>query len=553
MKRKTQLSLKKGVALLLAAVAVFAAAPAVNVGAQAAHCDNTPIVYIKGYQQLIKVEENGESKLLLENDDDIVDAAVSDLAPLVAKALVTDDWDEYCDAAYEALKPLYAEAQPAPDGSVQPGTGIGNWNDTALWSWSPDEIDPNLHNDPYAYYEYNFDFRLSMLKNAEDLHAFVKCVEQKTGHDKVIMVCRCGSTNLVAAYLYKYQEPVDYADLEKLIVISNNVDGVDFMEALMGGTIDINPEAAYYFLKYYGNIESAIPDRSIASFLSLTIDMLADTGVGLEATCSLVNHVYEKVKDRLIARLLKEYYGICPGFITFVNENYEAYRSYIFQEEGDFEKYAAIIADADEYHYEAQVKFDRRLQTMRELGVEVDLVALYGDQTYPLMESASLTSDRIASVEDQSLGGTASALRGALSDVYIAKRQAEGKGAYISPDKQIDASTGLFADTTWYIKNSRHTFDAPLQGLVNVLVRTKNVTVRSDPAYPQFLNHFDTGLVPAQEKNANDVDWAAYTEEKETGSTRFMDRLFRAIENFIRVMMDFVYAILSPFGAATKV
>ncbi|MBQ6118552.1 MAG: hypothetical protein IJK98_04930 [Clostridia bacterium] len=547
---------RKALAVLLCAVLCLSSLGVLSALAEepSAHCDcgYTPIVYIKGYQQLIKLDGNGGSTELLEDDGDIVEDAVGKAVPLFAKALVTDNWDEYCDVTYEALKPLYTEAQPAPDGSVQPGTGIGNFNDTELWSWSPAGIDPNLHHDPYSFYEYNFDFRLSMLKNAEDLHAFVKTVEEKTGHDKVIMVGRCGSTNLIAAYLYKYQEPVNYADLEKLILISNNADGVDFVEALLGGTVWINPEAAYRFIKVQGYIDSTFADKGIASFLNATIDMLADTGLGLKAVCKLTQHIYEKVKDRLIARLLKEYYGVCPGFITFVNENYEAYRSYIFQEEGDIEKYADIIADADEYHYHAQVGFDERLATMRNLGVEVDLVALYGDQTYPLMESADLTSDRIASVEDQSLGGTASPITGTLSEAYIDARQAEGKGAYLSPDCQIDASTGQFPDTTWYIKNSKHTFDAPLQGLVNVLTRTKNVTVNSNPAYPQFLNHFDTGLVPAQAKNENDVDWQAMEQQQHDWPLRMHRSFFQMLKSLIQMLTDYLKKQLAPFRVRTE-
>ena len=546
--KRSKSGIKKRIAVIMAAIVILSVLP-VPLTAAADASGNTPIVYIKGYQELIKLDGNGGSTHLLDDDGDIVDDAISQAAPLFAKALVSDDWDEYCDVTYEALKPLYADAQPAPDGTVDPNTGVGNYFENGLWSWSPEEIDPAINEQPYAFYEYNFDFRLSMLKNADDLHAFVKAVEKKTGHDKVIMVGRCGSTNLIAAYLYKYQEPVNYADLEKLILISNNTDGVDFVEALLGGTVKINPEATYRLVKYQGYLDDAVGDEGIVAFLNATIDMLAETGLGLNAICKLAQHIYGKVKDRLIARLMKEYYGICPGYITFVNENYEAYRSYIFQEEGDLEKYAAIIEDADEYHYHAQVGFDERLQTMRELGIEVDLVALYGDQTYPLMESADLTSDRIASVEDQSLGGTASPITGMFSEAYIAARQAENKGAYISPDKQIDASTGLFPDTTWYIKNSKHTFGDPLQGLVNVLTRTKNVTVRSDPAYPQFLNHFDTGLVPAQEKNENDMDWAAVEKERNEWPLRMPRSFIQMLKSLIRMLVDYLKAQLAPFRA----
>jgi hypothetical protein len=99
---------------------------------------------------------------------------------------------------------------------------------------------------------------------------------------------------------------------------------------------------------------------------------------------------------------------------------------------------------------------------------------------------------------------------GALSDKYINIRVSEGKGKYISPDKQIDASTCLLPDNTWFIKNVDHSYTDAVHSLVLALINNPACTVDTLGEYGQFNNAKDrTYLEPLQEVNANDVQWNA--------------------------------------------
>lgn len=522
---------KKAFALILSFILVFSSLFALTAGADdRCDCGFTPIVCLHGHQDLYKFDGNGGAVKFGSDDDEMLDAAIDELVPLFAKALVTQNWDEYCDRLVELITPIYEPIAGDENFNLPENTG-------PLWSWTPDDVTP-WHSEQYAHYDYEYDHRIPLQDVADDLHEYIEVIKEKTGHDKVILISRCAGTNLLQAYLYKYERPNGYSDLEKVMFICGNTYGADFAEALFSGNVKINSEAAYRWLKSY-NISDYIGEE-LAYYLYAVLDMLEQTYAD-RALYAAVNMIYGKIKDRGISRILKLFHGITPGFVAFVYENYDDYKNYIFQEPGDKEKYACAISKFDEFH-DIQLATEDMLKEMTAAGIETDTVAYYGDQTYPIMPSASLASDRVSSVADQSFGATASSVTGVLSDDYINSRIALGLGGYISPDRQIDASTCLFPDTTWFLKNGKHQFygyGGVFDRLFFDIGRQKNMTVRTDPRYPQFLNFneaendWESAIVPAKEHNDNDFDWAAIDYDRRHGILNFFKMLFELFKKLI--------------------
>ena len=93
---------------------------------------------------------------------------------------------------------------------------------------------------------------------------------------------------------------------------------------------------------------------------------------------------------------------------------------------------------------------------LAEHDARIAIISKYGFQIVPICESSDAIADQYASVKNSSFGATTSTIYTTLPDEYIAQREAEGKGRYISPDKQVDASTCLFPDYTWFTKGARH-------------------------------------------------------------------------------------------------
>ena len=60
---------------------------------------------------------------------------------------------------------------------------------------------------------------------------------------------------------------------------------------------------------------------------------------------------------------------------------------------------------------------------------------------------------------------------------------------YISPDKKIDASTCMYPDTTWFIKDLHHNYFAPIEA-PSVEIMRYDMTVDNDK-YPQYMVNVD--------------------------------------------------------------
>ncbi|MBQ6065380.1 MAG: hypothetical protein IJK89_01035 [Clostridia bacterium] len=471
--------------------------------------DVTPIVYVYGYRGIYVHNEDGSYYTPIDEyappettDGDIVSAAISELLPLFAKALVTDNYDEYCDRALELLSPIYAEIKPNPDGTVPANTDCG-------WNWSYDRI--NANPGPRTIYEYNWDTRLSPMDVADDLNDYINAIMEKTGSSQIVLAARCAGTEVAAAYLWKYQKPVGYANIKKYIFTASTLEGYDYFDLIGSGNVTVPDEALYRYVRQKEILENNIGDEKLYTFVSAMFDYL-ESSYGLKLAMGMVDHIYAKIKDRFIARFLKEFYGISLGQVGSINEHYEDYKNYVFQEKGDKEKYAAIIAKADDYHYNVQAHFKEMLQEMDAADTPVYAIGGYGEQQYPIGDCANYVGDEYVNVGKQTLGATVSKVTETLPDDYIAGREAAGYGKYISPDRQVDASTCLFPDHTRIVKNLRHDFNnSDVFDLVTAIALTENATVTTLEGYPQFLNAKEdhSAMEPMQAVNANDIDWDA--------------------------------------------
>ncbi|MBQ7688505.1 MAG: hypothetical protein IJT27_04745 [Clostridia bacterium] len=501
-------TMKKCLAIFL--VLIFVLSTGGIPAALAAENTVAPIVYVYGYQGVYVFNEDGSyytpidaNKAPPETDDgDIVSAAIPKLIPLFAQGLITDNYDAYCDKALELLMPIYAEVKPNPDGTVPDNTG-------PLWTWSYDTLEENP--DENTIYGFSWDTRLSPLAAADRLDEYIKAIQQKTGCRQVTLVSRCAGTEAVAAYLWKYQQAVDYADVKKCIFIANTLDGYDFFEVLLSGNITGATEALYRYVKQKEILENHIDSQGLLKLVNAMFSYL-ESSYGLDVAMEKAVHIYAKIKDRLIAPLLKEFYAISLGEVGTINRHYEEYKDYIFCEEGDREKYAAIIAKADEYHYNVQVNIRDMLQEMNDAGATVYFIGGYGEQQYPLGDFANYIGDEYSDLASTTFGATIAKVAEKLPADYLAAQEAAGLGACISPDRQVDVSTCMFPEQTWIVKNLRHTFGGDdLTEMIRAIARTDNATVTTVEGYPQFLNanKDHSAMEPAKAVNDNDVNWKA--------------------------------------------
>ena len=485
---------KSILSLLLALVILLSAASAAFAAAEPGGVDPSPIVYVIGRTTIYDDPNSPDRKILAKASKSEITAAVKEALPYAAKAALLGQWDAYADKTYGLLMQFFDGYGLDENGEVANSSGPS-------FSWSEDNLSRDYKSsNPYTY-RFEYDARLSPLEIADELNEFVEAVERVTGKEKVSFISRCLGVNIMMSYLYKYQEPLGYAGVDSIVMYDSSFRGIEILEAGMSGNVTIEPASALAFLK---NFDLDLGDETLDAVLELTLQMLEET-YGLEVLTKFFEGFYSHIKYSLIRRFFMSTFATTPGYWSMVYDGYDDAKAYLFSDKGDDVKYQKLIEKLDAYRNNVQLRGETMLQNMKEAGVDIGVVCKYGFRSYPVFDGSSKLSDGITGLAKQSFGATVSDYDGTLTESYLAARTEAGYGQYLSPDKQIDASTCLFPDATWFIKNYEHDpFHDCINPLLLSICRCDNFTVADDENWPQFLYLVNSGtVVPMTEENAD--------------------------------------------------
>ena len=496
-------------------------------------CENTPIIYVRGRVTIQKY--NPETGLHdgdeVFDDGDYISRIFQECLPDLAKGILTGNWDEYCEKVLDIILPAFDDFAPDLEGNIPEATDN-------LWSWSPEKL-PAAHN-AGTRYEYRIDTRKSMLDLADDLNTFVETVKQKTGHDKFIFYSRSMGPALLFAYFYKYQRPKNYADVESVHLSMSSAPSNVAAESLLSGNVKVDGASLNRYITTFGDTIDGFLSQADMDIINDAFEVLR-TQYGIEMTAALGQSLYNQLKDKLFAKVIKAYWGRHLGHLAQVNEHFDEAMDYLFGEEGDKEKYAYYINDATEYHNTVGVNAIKMLEEIDELGKPVSILADYGYQQAPVGEGCDLVGDETVGVKEQTFGATVSKVDGTLSKSYIKERTEAGYGDYISPDKQIDGSTAMFPERTWYLKNNNHDWYAPIENMELAIMRSKGAKVGELEGYPRFTYIMDSQILPAGEVNPNDVDWGVRsTDDPVTAGKDLFSKVKIVIDSIVKIFINFI-------------
>ena len=192
-------------------------------------------------------------------------------------------------------------------------------------------------------------------------------------------------------------------------------------------------------------------------------------------------------------------------------------------------KYAGLIEKLDNYDKTVRQRIPEIISQAKEHGCRVGLIAKYGYQQVPVYSGSARPGDDIVAFDTASFGATTSTVAGQFSDEYVNERIAQGKGKYISPDRQIDLSTALLPDTTWAVRGLRHgAWPWQIEKLaLTFLQYDGEFTTATDPDYPAFLKAIpSTGeIVPMEGEPTDIMNWSFGEEEK--GLSAFVKSLIK--------------------------
>ncbi len=444
-----------------------------------------PVVHVVGQgAALARINENGEKERIYPFNvpEGYIEEQIEIFLPVFAEAFFTQEWDEFCDVLYDCLEPIFSPAALDKNGEPVDGSFVD-------WDWTIDELSQQKNSDgkySATSFEFHYDWRLDPLITADTLHQYIEDVMKATGANEVALYGRCLGSNIVAAYMEKY----DGEHICEVIHYASAVYGATQCSKIFTGDLYLHSdgiERFAYDIGYYG-VEI---DDYIMDFLEGFVKLLSET-YGLDLASWAVNNVMKDIYLDIIPRVLRVSYGTFPGYWAMVSINdYEKAKETVFYgtQEGE---YAGLIEKIENYRNNVQLTFEDAVKEQQSRGIEFSNIVKYGMQSAPVTRNADVLSDGIVEVYEASFGATASLTCETLSTEHIMNAVANGKGKYISPDNQIDASTCLSPDTTWFVKNLFHMdFPSCINGLVSDIVNNDNFTVYSNQEYTQYLVYDD--------------------------------------------------------------
>ncbi len=536
--------------------------------------EKTPIIFIAGSSVDIcdaegNVISTGFDVLTDDSDsgsvtkEKIIESTMNIILPFVLEGLPEDEWDNYGDAIYEELAPIWDATQLDGDGNAKYGTGVSA-KEIAEWDKIAQTVNRGADGSFGLWdYKFRYDWRLSPYDHVDRLHQFIKDIIKTTGCEKVALVARCLGGNLITAYLDKYGS-------EKLVkkVVYDEVmsNGSSVINDCFSGQIELSDKHIQAYLltsEHYGKQDIGVDlsgiNELVLELVERTYDLMAQVGV-LDETFGSVEELYNRLYAAFIPAILKATgIGTWASYWTSIYEkDFDKALDLIFGKKGtqEREEYAGLV---DKILYlreritlprEKQGEENLYKKFERDYGVEIAVIAGYGIPIPPLGVNHDDTGDIVVDTRSSSLGATTAGLFDTLSQQYIDERVAAGYGEYISPDGKIDASTCIFPETTWFVKNKHHDIGVAWEDISEYFTQYTNVTASSNN---RNISRFLVADINSEkvyynmnEENMGDAPWLENVEQKPSTTSRLAS-LFRFLSAIFKFFTDLINGSFS-FG-----
>ncbi len=404
----------------------------------------------------------------------------------------------------------------------------------SLADCTPEEREACYHHVPLNKYEttypedhlYYFAYNSfgNILDIADELYDYIQMVKAQTGHDKVIVSPISQGGSIFNALLEFHPEVMD--DLYKVLYIVPALDGSTIVGDIFNDRIRfLDPNALY------DGFLSTFFDEETSSLIEVLLRILPDEVImaALEKGCEmLVNDVMTTSTGM---------WALCPsGMYKTAADKYLKDRPEIRRQ--------------TDLYYQSQLHSRANIQKMLDKGVQVFNVAEYDVQVYGVGYSyADSNGDGIIQLDSTSMGATAANIGETLPADYQQANTSinctDPTHNHISPDRVVDASTGLLPDTTFYFKGQKHEITANNETILLLarrLLENDNIKdVYSSPDFKQF-NVVET---PATDGEPGFVvklsDWLfenfgtnGFSEMPAIAFKKMFDFIFAPVKNLIK-------------------
>lgn len=532
------------VMIMATAVPAFAAGttgsryPVVLIGGDGDHLedkDGNELPLWSGVLDNLTKKDDGE-----DNTGEIYKSIANVLLPFLVEGLLTGNYDNYYENLQKEISEIFEPLLLNENGEASNGSGISQRR--------KEQMKSNLSRDAkkgkgyYGFYDYQFyyDWRVDPLLSAEELNDYIQEIKKVTGSPKVVIIARCLGTVIASAYVALYG--------------TDDIYGVGFDGAVSNGAELLSEPISGKF-KLDGNAinrfmidANVIYDYNIDEFICETVELLEKSGALKAVSGVTKDTIYYTVIKGVTSALSLSTFCTWPAFWGIIKEeDFDNAMNYVFGEEGSEKRteYAGLIEKINRYDSLVRKHIPELMNQIND-NANLAIFSKYGLQITPVIESRNEVSDQFATVKCSAFGATASDIYSTLPEDYIAQRIEEGKGKYIAPDKQVDASTCMFPDQTWFIKGADHGYwtDIEHEILYTVATADRQLTV-DDLGYTQYVvfNQQTKEMAIMTEENCDTYYWKANQklDEPTSGAGRlfaFITMLFKWLRSLFEKLKN---------------
>ncbi|MGN0448164.1 MAG: esterase/lipase family protein [Acutalibacteraceae bacterium] len=440
--------------------------------------DEHPTIYLYGANTEAIYSAEGEQLFPKGEDFDAMDVVMNALMPCLEKlavGLIIDDYELYAKEFYDAFVPIFGPIALDKNGEATNGSG------TAVTSATQDVPEKSSGYEPLDY-RMHYDWRLSPLATALELKEYIDRVLEATGETKVNLMGRCYSANVIEAYLTVYEGHA-LAHVDDVTYITSSVLGLDLLGAIFTGNLKIDGNYIDAIADYYFNYLNFIEDEATKQTVQSLLELLTQVKV-MDFTGETLNKLINEIKYDLIPPIIRDTFGSMPSMWSMVPaESYDKAIEFIF---GDCrQEYAGLIEKTDKYHNEVQKPALDVIKRLQASGIDFVMIAKYNIPELPVYEGFNSQSDGFTLTWRQAFGGEYSSYGETLPQNYISINK---NNRYLSPDYKVDASTCLFPEKTWFVKDLQH-MDFP-DNLDRTAMKIMNSELSvSDGVVSQFIQY----------------------------------------------------------------
>lgn len=471
---------KKFLSILLSVVMLFA----VCLPAFAAE-EKTAFIVVSGMNTFPLKYSDGEQAFPPSSDS--ITNMVFELLPPVLAFMATNDYDALADGIFPPLTDVFG-----PLAFDENGDSIEDIDGTLFDCSLVGKEEPFITGESNEFatvragidtfglentYFFNYDWRKDPLVHADRLNTFIENIKAEGDYDRIALAAFSMGGTVTCSYLYKYGSD----DLDTIIMCSTAFQGTSCVGSLFSADFSLTLSALWHRLALLTR------DNTWENVIDYLDVLLEESGVngGLE---SFANGITDTLKDRIYDELLIPIFGHMPGLWALVPDvNYEAAKACMLNgtESGK------LVARIDEYHYNVQQNAETLLKDAMANDTNVYILAQYNWPSLPISESVSVSNtDNLIDVEYASGGATCALLGETLGEDYVQKVPSEHN--HISPDNQIDASTCMLPDQTWFFRDMGHVdypYGESTDFIMWLATSEEQLTVFDNEQYPQFMTY----------------------------------------------------------------